>query len=71
MSQPGAFGLYAADSPYSIRTLKNKLEQRERELVALTFMVSDWQEFCQMRGKIEGLREAISQCDAMNSEEPR
>jgi hypothetical protein len=56
---PQSFALYPAEHPRMAANIKNLLEKRRTELLEELMTAPDWGSFCERRGKIHGIDEAM------------
>lgn len=66
-----AFRTFAVDAPYAAQTLRKRLVDRKAELSAALVggYAHDWGDYCKRAGVIEGLTEAIANCEEAMKQE--
>lgn len=64
VATPQSFNLIPAEHPRLVGTVKAILRKRRLDLLEELMNAADWGNFCERRGKILGLDEAIAHAEA-------
>lgn len=65
---PTNIQVFPLDDPRLARTLRGKLSERIGQLYNTLMLASDWADFKQRLGHLQGMREAIDICEQMEQE---
>ena len=61
--------LFAVDTPGAIRTIAQRISQRQTDLLNELPYASDWADYSKRRGVLFGLQEALQICTEIDEEE--
>ena len=64
-----AVRIFAVDTPGAVRTIAQRIVERQRELVDQLIHADGWPDYTQRRGVIYGLQEALQICNEIDKEE--